>query len=314
MNSGRLALVGAAACATVYFVFPRADRSPSPNPVPLPPQPREIRIAYMDGAVRLVHRSEGWWIAEPVKERADAARVDRLIKNLRLLTLDRLVTDDVGALDSFDLGTRGVKIAVIGDRGDAAEWTIGKDDVVKGRIFARTSIAPGVYLVQGLSRQDLGHVWNFWMDRRLIVIEPENPVVQITRRSPYGNEGYRRVEGTWRSDRGTVESSKIDGWLTSLGALHHNGYYEDSIPRTTQSLVLRYGNGETVTLTALRLAPWERAVGAVERVGLTGHLRVSLDALATLFPSPQSFRPDDRRFSKYPRSADAVRSEARPSP
>ncbi len=62
---------------------------------------QRARFAWVDGAVELERRSDGWWLIDPVEERADRLRVDGLLSDLAYLRADGFPEDDV-APSAFD--------------------------------------------------------------------------------------------------------------------------------------------------------------------------------------------------------------------
>ena len=146
-----LLLLAGFLAAALLLLTPRTRTRPADAPLLgiVPAETTGIVITGAGPATHLENRGGVWWITQPLLDRADPAKVSKLLGAAAdVVPLDKLRTADLkGSLSSESLDLRPVKRSLSFQGKETHTLRIGSEGAVADRVYAQVDSDPSVYLI-----------------------------------------------------------------------------------------------------------------------------------------------------------------------
>ena len=250
----------------------------------------QVRLAGPTDTLDLRRTGGGWRMTAPVDAPADSVTVAQLLRDLRGLELDAVVSTNPERYAAYGVDSAATTLALTGP-GGTRTLIVGDQGPDFRSAYVRLADDPRIFVTRGrLAPPDDP---DRWRDKAMLSLAPST-VESVTVESQQGTYTARRGPDGWAIQEGgttaPADSAAVARWLRRFAPLQANGFF-DAAPRfllrdePDYRLILRTASGaDTLSLLA-----FEEAYAATTGAGSPTY-QIRSNRVGDLVPEPATLQ------------------------
>lgn len=198
---------------------------------------KTIRIERQDDTTEIEVAEGRYRVVKPIDYPADSAVVAGLLNSLKVATLGEVISKREEKFDDFEVGDKGIKIILKGDK-DVAFY-IGKYAGDYQNSYFRFFNEKKVYLVRGLNKYHVDKKVDDWRDKTIFKIDKS-----VMEKIAFDDKEIFRQDTLWFYKDSIIEKGKIEGVLNNFSNLRATGFSDTSGFQVKNRIKLTAGGSE----------------------------------------------------------------------
>lgn len=217
-----------AALTLAVVLIPRPSQRPSTPTPPADIVKLEIHRPRENLTLIFEKSASGWRLTSPVNDLADSEPVDRLVQELKNLSLEAVLSHRTESHGLFDVdNTSGSVVRVWGSNNTPPlAWVVGKNTPDSTHVYVRAPGSPDVFFARGLNAESIGRDINEWRNGKVIPVFDNADLQSVQIKRDGRILQLERNSSSWTLNGATVDTAQAEQWINGLKNLSSKDFVD----------------------------------------------------------------------------------------